>query len=117
MADKLHDWQKEFAIKEQLTQGDLEALEMALVKMPSVIHLLRNYGFSIAKGAYLRAAIQAGWILSPQCRALTDDNSGERAFFYNGKDVNDMHPSVVSWLGQKVIDKHDSVMGEDPKNL
>jgi len=114
---KLHDWQEKFALKEQLTQGDFEALEMALVKMPNIITLLRNADMSIAHGAYLRCAIQAGWIVSPECRALTDDSSGERAFFYDGKDVDEMHPAAVRWLGQKVIDRHDAIMSEDPKNL
>ena len=114
---KLHDWQENFALKEQLTQGDFEALEMAIVKMPGVISMLRNSGLSLAHGAYLRAAIQAGWIVTPECRALTDDKSGDRAFFYNGKDVDEMHPAAVKWLGQKVIDRHDAIMSEDPKNL
>jgi hypothetical protein len=107
----------EFQLKENLTQGDFEALEMALFKMPNLIQMLRRADVSVAHGAYLRAAIQAGWIIAPECRALTDDKSGERAFFYTGKDVEEMHPSVVRWLGQRVIDRHDAIMSEDPKNL
>ena len=118
MADKkLHDWQEEFALKESLTQGDFEELEMALVKMPSVISILRNSGMSIAHGAYLRAAIQAGWIISPECKTMTEDKTGERSYYYSGKNVDELHPAIVGWLGQRVIDKHDSIMTEDPKNL
>ena len=117
MAEELQEWQKEFVLKENLTQADFEALEMALFKMPRVISLLRNSGLSVETGAYLRAAIQAGWIELPSCRALTDDVSGERAFFYANEDVEKMHPAKVKWLGQRVIDKHDAVMNEDLKNL
>ena len=117
MAEQLHTWQKDFKLKEQLNQGDFEALEMALVRMPNVITLLRNSGMSLAHGAYLRAAIQAGWIEAPECRALTDDKSGERAFFYDGKDVDELHPGVVQWIGQQVINRHDSILSDMPKNL
>ena len=115
--EELHDWQSEFELKDNLTQGDFEALETALFKMPNVITMLRRADVSVAHGAYLRAAIQAGWIVSPQCKALTDDKTGERAYFYSGKDVVDMHPVTVRWLGQRVIDRHDAIMKEDPKNL
>jgi hypothetical protein len=117
MAEKLYDWQKDFILKDGLTQGDFEALEMALLKMPSVITLLKNSGFSLAHGAYLRAAIQAGWVEAPECRALTDDKNGEQAYFYDGKDVDDMHPATVQWLGQQVIDRHDRILSDVPKNL
>lgn len=117
MAEKLHKWQEDFKLKEQLNQGDFEKLEMALVKMPNVITLLRNSGLSIAHGAYLRCAIQAGWIVEPECKVMTDDNNGERTYFYDGKDVNEMHPAVVQWIGQQVINRHDSILRETPKNL
>lgn len=111
------DWKKEFALKENLTQGDFEALEMALLDMPRIITLLRQSDLSVSHGAYLRAAIQAEWITAPECKTLVDETTKERSFFYAGKDINEMHPAHVRWLGQFVIDRHDSIMGEDPKNL
>ena len=111
----LHDWQKAFFLKDQLTQGDFEALETALVKLLSFHRAYRE--MSVGAGAYLRAAIQAGWIEEPEVRALTDDNTGERAFFYDGKDVNEMHPAVVKWLGDRVMKRHDAIINEDVKNL
>lgn len=111
------DWKKDFALKEQLTQGDFEALEMALLDMPRIVAMLRNSDMSVAHGAYLRAAIQAEWIVSPECKAMLDEKSKERTHFYDGKDIDEMHPAVVRWLGQFVIDRHDSIISEDPKNL
>ena len=115
MTEKLHEWQQEFELKEQLTQGDFEALEMALVKLLSFHRAFRE--MSAGAGGYLRAAIQAGWIVSPKCKALTDDTSGERSFFYGGEDVEDMHPAAVLWLGTQVIKRHDSILSDVPKNL
>ena len=111
------DWKKEFALKEQLTQGDFEALEMALLDMPRIVALMRNADMSVAHGAYLRAAIQAGWITAPECNALIDETTKERKYMYDGKDVDLMHPSHVRWLGKRIVDVHDAIMGEDPKNL
>ena len=115
MTEQLHEWQENFVLKDDLTQGDFEALEMALVKLLAFHKAYRE--MSVAAGAYLRAAIQAGWIIEPECKALTDDSNGERAFYYDGKDIDEMHPAAVKWLGERVIARHDAVMGEDPKNL
>lgn len=108
-------WQDEFEIKEELLQGDFERLELALFKMPNVATVFKNADLSTVRGAYLRAAIQAGWILAPKCRVLTDDK--ESVYVYDGADVNDMHPVKVGWLGKQIIKKHDAVMDADPKNL
>ena len=111
------DWKKEFALKDQLTQGDFEALEMAILDMPRIVQIFRNTDMNVAHGAYLRAAIQAGWITAPECKTLVEEATKERAFFYAGKNVDEMHPAHVRWLGQRVIDTHDAIMNEDPKNL
>ena len=115
MAEQLHDWQNKFVLKEELNQGDFEAFELAIVKLLTFHRAYRE--LSVGHGAYLRAAIQAGWITAPECRALTDDKSGERAYFYDGKDVDEMHPAAVKWLGQQIQNRHDAIIGEDPKNL
>ena len=67
MTEDLKDWQKEFELKEKLTQGDFEALEMALFRLPNIATMFRKADFATVNGAYLRAAIQAGWIVSPEC--------------------------------------------------
>lgn len=115
MADELNEWQKEFALKDELFQGDFEALELALFRMPNVATMFRNSDLSLVNGAYLRAAIQAGWVLTPETKSMTDKK--EALYVYDGVDVDKMHPAKVSWLGKQVVDRHDAVMSEDPKNL
>ena len=58
MAEQLHDWQKEFALKENLTQGDFEALEMALAKLLAFHRAFRE--MSSGAGAYLPEAEVSG---------------------------------------------------------
>jgi hypothetical protein len=113
---ELTEWQKEFQLKDNLTQFDFEAFETALTKMPLTL-LLRKTGSSLSSGAMLRAAIRADWIISPDCRAMIDEKNGEAAYFYAGKDINQMHPAVVSWLGEKIDKKYTSILAEVPKNL
>lgn len=114
MAEKLHEWQEKFALKEKLTQGDFEALELALFKMPNIATAFRRVELSVVRGSYLRAAIQAGWIEEPPCKSMVDEK--DAVYIYDGVDVDQLHPAKVSWLGKQVIDKHDAIMGEDPKN-
>ena len=114
MAEKLHKWQADFALKDELTQGDFEALEMALFKMPQAATLFRKADLSIVRGAYLRAAIQAGWIVAPKNKSMVDEK--DALYIYDGQDVNDMHPAKVNWLGARIVERHDAIMGADPKN-
>lgn len=116
MAKELTEWQKDFALKDELTQADFEALEDAVTKFPKGL-LLRSAGSQLSHGAMLRAAIRAGWIVSPECRALVDERSHEAAYFYNGKDVDEMHPAVVKWLGEQVNARYMSILSDVPKNL
>jgi len=112
----LHEWQKEFKLKDELLQKDFEALEDALIKLPRSM-LLRNTNSSLSSGAMLRAAIRAGWIEAPECRSLTDDTNKKAAFFYAGKDVDEMHPAAVDWLGKQVDNRYNTMKGKVPKNL
>jgi len=111
---KLHEWQEKFVLKDNLTQGDFEALEMALFKMPNIATMFRKADLSMVNGAYLRAAIQAGWIIEPECKSMVDEK--DAVYIYDGTDVDQLHPAKVAWLGRKVVNLHDSVMAEDPKN-
>ena len=114
MAEKLHKWQSDFKLKDELLQGDFEALEIALFRLPNIATTFRRGDLSIVKGAYLRAAIQAGWIESPACRSMVDEE--DAVYIYDGVDVDKLHPAKVNWLGSQVVARHDAVLGEDPKN-
>jgi len=110
-------WLDDFKIKDELYHADFEAIELALFDMPNVARVLKHADLSVVKGAWLKAAIQAGWIESPECKALIDKKNNEAAYIYDGIDIDKMHPKKVNMLGEKVIERHDAVIGEDPKNL
>jgi hypothetical protein len=108
MTEELHDWQKEFKLKGSLTQLDVENFERSLFTFPR--RLLANTG----AGAELKAAIEGGWILAPTCEV--GDFEGEKRYFYNEKNVDEMHPGAVKWLGERVDDAYQEAT-EIPKNL
>jgi hypothetical protein len=108
MAEKLHDWQKEFKVKGNLIQLDVERLESVLYTFP------RRTLIYTGAGATLKAAIEAEWIEAPPCEM--GDFEGEKRFFYNGQNVDDMHPGAVKWLGQQIDDAYLEVT-QIPKNL
>jgi len=116
MASEKIAWQESFKIKEELKHGDYDAIELALFDMPNAARIFKNADLSIVKGAWLKAAIQAGWIESPECKALVDKKNGKAAYIFDGQDVDDMHPGKVIWLGTRIIEAHDAVLKDDPKN-
>jgi hypothetical protein len=90
----LHKWQKEFTIKPNLLQKDFEAFEQVLYAFDT--RLLGNSG----SGCSLKAAISAGWIEKPDCETGVFD--GEKRYFYAGKNVDELHPGAVRWLGIQI---------------
>lgn len=116
MAEKLHEWQSQFKLKDELLQGDFYNIEMALFDMPNIATFRRHSDMSIVNGAWLKAAIKAGWIEAPECKAVVDKKNKTSAYIYDGVEVDSLHPAKVAWLGKQVIDRHDAVMSEDPKN-
>ena len=108
-------WQDEFEIKSELLQGDFEALEDALFSMPRAL-LLRRTDSAINHGAMLRAGIDAGWIISGDCEVLKSDK-GEKRWFYGGKEVSQLHPSIVSHFGNLIDQRYQEIKAEVPKNL
>ena len=108
MADELYDWQKDFRLKGELTQLDVEKLETALLKLP--VRALTN----TAAASKLKAAIEAGWIEEPSTEV--GDFKGEKRWFYSGKNIDEMKPGAVRWLGNEV-DKAYQVITEIPKAI
>lgn len=108
MTDELHDWQKEFKVKSNLVELDIEKLEKELITMPR--YALTN----TANASKLKAAIAAGWVESPACEV--GDFKGEKRYYYGGKDIDEMHPGAVRWLGAQ-IDRIYNEVTEIPKNL
>jgi hypothetical protein len=110
------EWQEKFRLKEELNHGDFEAIELALFDMPNAARIFKNVDLSVVRGAWLKAAIQAGWIVSPECKAIINKKTNQAAFIYDGVEVDSLHPGKVAWLGKKVVERHDAVMSDDPKN-
>ena len=108
MTDKLHDWQKEFKVKGELVQLDIEKLESALLKLP--VRALTN----TAAASKLKAAIEAGWIEAPQTEV--GEFEKEKRWFYGGKNIDEMNPGAVRWLGNE-IDRLYQEATTIPKNL
>ena len=96
----METWQKEFKLKDDLLQGDLENFEEIYFSNRLASILMRSES-SVNYGAALRSAIAAGWILEPACEVLKDEK-GSKRYFYDGKDVSQMKPGAVDWLGKKI---------------
>lgn len=105
---ELHDWQKQFKLKADLRELDIENLERALVDMPRLA--LTN----TSNASKLKAAIAAGWVLEPACEV--GDFDGEKRYFYAGQNIDEMKPGAVRWLGMQV-DRAYAEATEIPKNL
>jgi len=104
----MHDWQKEFKLKQDLVELDVEKLEKALLTMPRMA--LTN----TAKASKLKAAIEAGWVEKPATEV--GDFEGDKRYFYNSENIDDMHPGAVRWLGDQVDAAYNAAV-EIPKNL
>lgn len=110
---ELHPWQQEFAIKADLREKDVVALEKAAAAIPHIIMSATNS----YNEAYLCAAIEAGWIEAPETRFEEVVSKGEngrktttKRYYYGDKDVGDLHPGAVRWLGQEVIGRYNEVI-------
>lgn len=106
--DELYDWQKEFKLKQDLVELDVENIERELIKFPR--YTLKQAGAA----ASLKAAIEAGWVEAPECEV--GEYEGEKRYFYDGKNIDEMHPGAVRWLGERVDELYREVT-QIPKNL
>jgi len=110
---ELHPWQQEFTIKADLREKDVVALERAAAAIPHIILSATNS----YNEAYLCAAIEAGWIEAPETRFEEVVSKGEngrktttKRYTYGGKEVGDLHPGAVRWLGQEVIARYNEAI-------
>lgn len=104
-----YDWQKEFKLKEGITQLDMENFERVLFSFPKRV-LAGNTGAALR----LKCAIEGGWIESPKTEV--GDFKGEKRWFYADKNVEELHPGAVAWLGEQ-IDTAYAEATQIPKNL
>ena len=105
----MHDWQKDFKLKGDLTQLDMENFERVLFNFPKRI-LTGNTGAALR----LKCANEGGWIEAPETEV--GEFKGDKRWFYGGKNVDEMHPGAVAWLGEQVDNAYSKAV-EIPKNL
>ena len=131
MADK-KNWQTDFKVKPGLVQKDVYVYETALrvfeKEAPSVdtiisrvSQVLRASGFtlmsSIEAEHYLKSAVKAGWIESPECEIVTVEGKGEKRYMVDGVNVDDLHAGKVKWYGVQINRAHQEATEYPDPNL
>jgi len=116
MSEQLHDWKDDFKIKKELLHGDFAAIELALFELPNAARVFVHQELSVVRGAWFKAAIQAGWIEAPECTTLFDKKAKKTIYLFDGIDVDKLDARRVLWYGAQVIERHDAAMKDDPKN-
>ena len=117
----MHDWQKEFKLKENLVELDIENIETHLLKLPRIA--LTN----TMKASMLKGAIAAGWVEEPPSEVgeydveiETEDGQKktkkEKRYFYKDQNIDEMNPGAVKWFGEQVEKAYQEAT-EIPKNL
>lgn len=96
-------------IRGDLKQRDVTALDLELARVGNYL-LTRQASSRMA--AYLKAAIGAGWIEAPECKA--SGNGEARQYFFGDADVDDLHPKVAYNAGKAVSDLYDDFTTVDP---
>jgi hypothetical protein len=101
-----------YEIKADLRQGDLEKFELELMGLPGRLVLPSASKY----GAELKAAIGAGWIVSPVTSKRTVEENGTKRneYLFDGVEIADMHPAVVWKIGKEVDELYTSVTTIDP---
>ncbi len=89
-----------YEIKQISRQADVELFEMELIGLPARLTISSSSKF----GAELRAAIGAGWIVSPATSKRTIEEGGKKRteYVFDGVPVDDMHPAIVWKIGKEV---------------
>lgn len=111
-------WQDDFQLKPDLVQRDIMAFEEALARhtggLPKFLMALTGTVTAISAAAYLKAAIDAGWLLS----AHDKGESKERGAFYTlaGDDLEDAHAGKVRWYGNVVIQAYNKAVDIPPNS-
>lgn len=97
---------------DDLKQSDLEKFDMELVGQPARLIMPSASKY----GGYLRAAIGAGWIITPATSKRTVEENGKKTheYLFDGVNVDDMKPALVWKVGREVELLYDKVTTIDP---
>ena len=101
-----------YELKDDYRQADLEKFEMELIGLPARLIMPSSSKY----GGYLRAAIGAGWFVTPNAAKRTVEENGVKRteYAFNGSIVDDMHPAVVWKIGKEVEQVYEGITKIDP---
>jgi len=96
-----------FELKTDMRQRDVAAWNRAYIGYGSRTALADE------RQAALQAAIEAGWIVSPECSyedVVTDGMKPKRRYFFDGVQVDDLTPAEVNYYGSLCSAQFDRLM-------
>lgn len=105
----MHEWQKEFKLRDNLLQRDVYAFESALHDAGG----LQFDSASVTSAHALKAAIAAGWIESPVCEKGMFE--GKPRWFVGSVNLDELHAGKVRWYGTAVLTAYNAAV-DIPKN-
>lgn len=103
--------QYQIIAEDDLKQSHLEKFDMELVGLNRLaIASASRYG------AELRAAIGAGWIVSPETGKRTIEENGKKRteYLFDGVPVEDLKPSLVWKIGKELDALYEQAITIDP---
>lgn len=89
-------WQDDFKLRADLVQLDMETFDVAVRALGGT-----NSGPSANSGHLLKAAIEAGWLETPESEVLKTQKDDKR-YMLAGEDVDKMNPGMVLWYGAQI---------------
>lgn len=95
-----------FELKADLRQRDVAAWNRAYIAFP-------HAALADERQAALQAAIEAEWIISPECRyedVTSNTGKQSRRFYFDNVEIGDMQPAEVNYYGRLCSRKFDAVM-------
>jgi hypothetical protein len=100
-------WQDDFKLKSDLFQRDIVKFELAISKY-AMIYSAAN----LVAANFLKAAIEAEWVVSPPCEV--GEFAGDKRYYYDGVDVDDMHPGKLRWIGDRAASAYNEAVSAPP---
>ncbi len=102
----------EYQLKTDLRQSDLEKFDMEVQSVPNFLLIASASKF----GARFRAAIGAGWFVTPETvkREISQNGRKHYEYLFNGQDVGDMSAAVVWRIGKEIEAIYEEMTTIDP---
>lgn len=102
-------WKDLLKLRDDLRQRDIYAFE-------SNVHALGGFskdGSNILADHALKGAIEAGWLDAEAAEVLTTAG-GDKRYYLNGENIDDLHAGKVRWYGLKIIAHYSNAVTPPP---